>query len=79
LEVLLPRKRNAKVADAAKSEVQPRMFNVKEAAAYLGSTVYFVRTLVWERRLPKVKFGKRLVFDRADLDEFIEKEKRNAL
>jgi excisionase family DNA binding protein len=56
--------------------LQPRMLNVRDAATYLGSTVWFVRNLVWDRKLPRVQFGKRLVFDRADLDAFIETKKK---
>jgi excisionase family DNA binding protein len=54
------------------------MLTVKGAAAYLGATISFVRTLVWDRKLPYLKFGHRLVFDRASLDAFIEEQKRAA-
>jgi excisionase family DNA binding protein len=59
-------------------DVVPRMLNVKGAAVYLGATVWFVRSLAWGGELPTLKFGKRLVFDRADLDAYIEKRKRDA-
>jgi excisionase family DNA binding protein len=58
--------------------VTPRMLTIKGAATYMGTTVWFVRALVWERKLPKIKFGNRLVFDRADLDAYIEGRKRDA-
>ena len=54
------------------------MLSVKEAAKYLGSTVWFVREQVWSKRLPKLMFGNRLVFDRVDLDRFIERAKQVA-
>jgi excisionase family DNA binding protein len=54
------------------------MLTVKDAAAYLGTTVWFIRSQVWDRKLPALKFGKRLVFDRADLDAFVEAQKRAA-
>ncbi|MGB9473073.1 MAG: helix-turn-helix domain-containing protein [Candidatus Acidiferrum sp.] len=57
------------------SNMQPRMLPIKEAAAYLGATVWFVRNEVWNLRLPHVKFGNRLVFDRVDLDAYIERKK----
>lgn len=60
----------------SKFEVVPRMLTVKSAADYLGSTVWFVRNLVWNRELPKLMFGRRLVFDRTDLDAYVEKRKR---
>ena len=52
-----------------------RMLTVKAAAVYLGATVWFVRSLAWGGKVPYLKFGKRLVFDKADLDKFIEKSK----
>ena len=55
--------------------VQPRMLTVKEAASYLGATVWFIRELVWGRKVRSLKFGKRIVFDRADLDAFVEQQK----
>lgn len=54
------------------------MLTVKEAATYLGATIWFVRELVWGRKVRSLKFGKRIVFDRADLDAFVEQQKRAA-
>ena len=51
------------------------MLSVKEAARYLGSSVWFVRDQVWSKRLPKIMFGNRLVFDIQDFDKFIEAQK----
>jgi excisionase family DNA binding protein len=48
---------------------QPRLFAIKPAAAYLGTTVWCMRKLVWEKKLPHVRLGHRLLFDRADLDK----------
>jgi excisionase family DNA binding protein len=50
----------------------PRLLTVEAAAEYLSTTVWQVRTLGWERRLPTIKLGNRFLFDRADLDRFIE-------
>jgi excisionase family DNA binding protein len=47
------------------------MLPIREAAAYLGATVWFIRSQVWNQKLPYVKFGNRMVFDRVDLDAFI--------
>jgi excisionase family DNA binding protein len=55
--------------------IQPRLLTVKEAAAYLGSTPWFIRSLVWDRKLPKLKLGNRLVFDKVDLDDFVSRLK----
>ena len=54
---------------------EPRMLTVPAAALYLGATQWFVRGLAWERKVPHLIFGKRIVFDRADLDKFVESQK----
>jgi excisionase family DNA binding protein len=54
------------------------MLTVKDAAVYLGTTVWQVRTLVWKKQLTALRLGHRQVFDRSDLDAFIEKLKRAA-
>jgi excisionase family DNA binding protein len=56
-------------------QTAPRLLNVQDAASYLGSTVWCVRSLVWDQRIPSIRLGKRLLFDRADLDKFIESSK----
>ena len=61
-------------------QVEPRLFNVSEAARYLGIAVWCLRTLVWEKQIPPLKIGKarRLLFDKSDLDKFIDAQKRAA-
>ncbi len=59
-------------------EVEPRLLRIKEAAAYLGATVWFLRSLAWSRTVPYVVFGKRILFDRADLDRYVESQKKVA-
>jgi excisionase family DNA binding protein len=55
----------------------PRLLGVRDAAVYLGVTEHFVRSLVWDRKLPKLLLGKRLLFDRHDLDNFVEGLKKS--
>ena len=59
--------------------VAPRLLGVKAAAAYLGATVWAVRSLAWGRDLPSIKIGNRVLFDRTDLDRYIEANKTPAL
>jgi len=54
---------------------QPRLLTIAGAAQYLSTTVWQIRTLGWERRIPIIKLGNRYLFDRADLDRFIENQK----
>jgi excisionase family DNA binding protein len=60
------------------NDVQPRLLDIKAAAAYLGSTVWQMRTLIWEKKVPHVKLGRRFLFDRTDLDKFIDSLKEAA-
>jgi excisionase family DNA binding protein len=57
----------------------PRMLTVRDTAAYLGCSIWCVRTLYWERKIKAITLGSRLLFDRADLDAFIDREKSNAM
>jgi excisionase family DNA binding protein len=53
----------------------PRLLGVAAAAAYLGATVWSVRQLQWQRAIPSIRIGQRVLFDIADLNAFIEKQK----
>lgn len=57
---------------------EPRLLNIKMAAVYLSTSVWHMRQLVWEKRLPEVRFGTKLMFDRKDLDQFVESLKEAA-
>lgn len=58
--------------------VTPRLLTIPAAAQYLSCTVWFVRTLVWGKKLRSITLGNRIVFDRADLDDYIEQLKQVA-
>ena len=55
--------------------VAARLLNLKGAAAYLSSTVWFLRTLVWNREISFLKLGNKYLFDKKDLDAFVERQK----
>lgn len=57
----------------------PRRLSVPEAAEYLGLSERHIRRLVQERRVSHYKVGGRLVFDPHDLDELLNKSRREAL
>ena len=54
-----------------------RLYTLKEAAQYLGRSVYSVRELIWSHELPVVKNnnGRKLFVDIIDLDEYVTKNK----
>jgi excisionase family DNA binding protein len=58
------------------TKIEPRLLRVEEAAKYLGTTIHFMRTLGWDRQIPFLRLGQRILFDRADLDAFVERRKR---
>ena len=57
------------------SAAQPRLLTVPQAAFYLACTIPAVRQLQWSRSVPFLKIGKRIVFDRADLDRYVDAQK----
>ena len=50
------------------AEPERRYLRIAEAAAYLGATVWFVRSLIWNKAIPVIPMGKRHLVDRDDLD-----------
>jgi len=71
---------NKRSADAARRALDSpsharRLLSVKEAAAYLSVSVWTVRGLGWSGEIPVVKIGRRVLYDREDLDNFIEQSK----
>ncbi len=60
------------------SKMQKRLFNVEEAAEYIGSTPGSIYQKVHTGKIPFVKIGKSLRFDILELDEFIEQKKRDS-
>jgi excisionase family DNA binding protein len=69
-------KKPVKPAIAAPAE--PRYFTIKGAAAYASLTVWFVRELIWARKVPYARLGNRYVIDRLDLENFMQSQKMPA-
>jgi len=55
-----------------------RLITVEAAAEYLAVSVSTLYGWVYQRRIPFVKLGRALRFDRTDLDNFISQNKRTA-
>jgi excisionase family DNA binding protein len=49
-----------------------RLLTVEEAADRLGTSVRFVRRLVFQRRIPYVKVGRHVRIATGDLEAFIQ-------
>jgi excisionase family DNA binding protein len=71
----ISREKQLIVRSSSVPDTAPRCLGVREAAIYLGSTIWAVRSLAWERKLPFIRLGQRLLFDRQDLDRYIERSK----
>ena len=54
------------------SERESPVLTLKEAATFLHSSTWFIRTLVWDGKVRRQRLGKRLVVPRADLLKMIE-------
>jgi len=52
-----------------------RLYTLTEAAGYLGHTIWAVRSLVWGKKLPVVRHGRKQWLDIFDMDKFIESNK----
>jgi excisionase family DNA binding protein len=52
-----------------------RLYDIKEAATYLGRSAWAVRRLIWSGALPEVRTGRRVHLDIQDMDSFIERNK----
>lgn len=52
------------------------LLDVEEAATRLGVPVRHLRRLVSERRIPYIKWGSRLHFDPAEIEEWVDRHRR---
>jgi len=55
------------------------LMGLDEAAKYLAIQPSTLRRWAWERKIPSVKLGRRLLFRRDVLDELVERNERPAL
>ena len=53
-----------------------RLYNLKDAAVYLGRTVWGIRELIWSGRIPVIQDGRKQYLDIYDLDKYIESNKK---
>jgi predicted DNA-binding transcriptional regulator AlpA len=59
---------------AATAPVAPRLLRLRDAAAYLSSTTWFIEELVRTRKIRSRIIGKRRVIDIRDLDAWIDEQ-----
>lgn len=51
------------------------LLDYNAAADYLSTTYHQLRRMVYERRIPYIKIGRKVRFDRADLDAYIDAQR----
>lgn len=74
----IPKKRPQGTTSPAPGPIAPRMLNAPTAAAYLGIGVYALRDLHYKAALRGVFIGRRLLFDKNDLDKYVDALKKAA-
>jgi len=59
----------------------PRLLPLKDAAQWLGLTVWAMRERIWSGQIPVVQFpgGRKQYVDRLDLEQFILRNKRTII
>lgn len=59
-------------------DAERRLLDYAHTAAYLGISLRSAKELARNDKFPKVQIGHRVLFDKADLDAYIERVKRGA-
>jgi excisionase family DNA binding protein len=54
---------------------EPLLLDIKAAARVLSSTTWTVRNLLWAKKIPFIKIGRRFLIDPVDLRAFIARQK----
>lgn len=57
---------------------EPILLDIQGAARALSSSVWSVRALIWDQKIPHIKIGKKFLIDPADLRAFVQREKEAA-
>jgi excisionase family DNA binding protein len=52
-----------------------RLYTLKEAARYLGRSHWGMRDLIWNRKIPAVREGRKIYLDIDDLNDYIQRNK----
>lgn len=60
------------------SNMESKLLNVKDASRFLAVSISTLYGWVWQRRIPYIKVGRALRFDRRDLEMFIRSNRVDA-
>jgi predicted site-specific integrase-resolvase len=75
------RRRMNKAVTKTQGIAYPRLLPLKDAASWLGLSVWAMRERIWRGQIPVVQFpgGRKMYVDRLDLESFVERNKRTIL
>ena len=64
-------------AQGIQNPMSPRLLTLKDAAQWLGLTVWGMRERIWAGDIPVVRFsgGRKMFIDVVDIEKFIENNK----
>lgn len=62
-------------SDPRISKARSRLLGTKNAAEYLGISIWTLRDLIWNGELPIVRFGRKQYLDIKDLNALVERNK----
>jgi len=67
-----------KKAPSISNSIRPRLLSLKDAASWLGLTVWAMRERIWAGQIPVVQFpgGRKQYIDIQDLESFVQNNKR---
>lgn len=71
--------RGLKRAQGMNNPPAKRLYDLKEAALYLGRPIFSVRVLIWNGELPFIKNGRKYYVDICDMDTYIETKKERMM
>ena len=54
---------------------EPILLDIPSAARALSCSVWSVRALLWDKKIPHIKIGRKFLIDPADLRRFVEQQK----
>jgi hypothetical protein len=74
----MPRKSKTLVSEITSPPPPPLLLDIPAAAKVMNVGPWAIRSLLWGRKLPFVKIGKKHLIDPADLRMFIDKTKATA-
>jgi hypothetical protein len=66
-----------KTAQRITDPIRPRLLPLKDAANYIGLTVWAMRERIWAGEIPVVRFpgGRKMFIDVHDIEDFIQQNK----